>query len=124
MSARRPKIERGKYTAVIADRPLLKRMFSRITLEWFEKRPIHIKTRCWHFNGYKDGKGYGQIKIDGVALWAHRAYYSAFKRLPIQDGYEVDHECKNPSCVRPTHLTARPMPENRRAVRRASRSVE
>lgn len=69
---------------------------------------VSIKNGCWLWEGYKDANGYGQWKINGKTEWAHRASYAMF-RGTIPDGREIDHiaRCRNPSCVRPSHLKAR-----------------
>lgn len=68
---------------------------------------------CCVFTGYKNKKGYGQIRFRGVRMWAHRAFYIAFKGA-IPKGKEIDHLCKNTSCVLPSHLEAVTHQENQR----------
>lgn len=48
-------------------------------------------------------RGYGYIERDGAKLLSHRV---AFEREhgPIPVGMQVDHICRNRSCVRPSHL--------------------
>ena len=74
---------------------------------------------CWVYLGYTDKHGYGRFWLEGRSHWAHRATYTIFKRS-IPEGYEVDHRCKNPSCVNPKHLRAIPMKKNRASVRKTS----
>ena len=51
----------------------------------------------------KAAKGHGQIRIDGKLWLAHRlAYTLAYGAIP--DGYQIDHRCRVPSCVRLEHL--------------------
>ena len=60
---------------------------------------------CWVWRAGRTPKGYGKFYIGHVAVYAHRVVYeSAFGRIP--DGFEIDHLCRNPSCVNPAHLEA------------------
>lgn len=59
---------------------------------------------CWFWLGHKDSKGYGQIKVEGAWVRAHRyAFLAAGEQIP--DGWHLHHECRNPGCVNPAHLT-------------------
>lgn len=60
---------------------------------------------CWIWGGKPDGKGYGQHKVSGVFVMAHRFAHELLIG-PIPDGYEVDHLCRVRLCVRPEHLEA------------------
>jgi predicted DNA-binding protein (UPF0251 family) len=47
--------------------------------------------------------GYGQVSVDGVSVYAHRAAYEVFVgRIP--DGLQVLHTCDVRPCIEPTHL--------------------
>lgn len=48
-------------------------------------------------------KGYGTINLDGAMRQAHRASYECFVG-PIPAGLDIDHLCRNPSCINPDHL--------------------
>lgn len=60
---------------------------------------------------------YGQIQRWLNGRWcpdtAHRVSYELFVG-PIPEGYDVDHLCGQPLCVRPSHLEAVTPSENRR----------
>lgn len=64
-------------------------------------------NECWPWLGapLKAAKGYGRIDVSGVRYVAHRYAHVLFKG-PIPNGYEVDHLCRNTSCVNPAHLEA------------------
>ncbi len=79
---------------------------------------------CIHYTGALDKDGYGQLKIRGKQVKAHRAAYEHFVG-PIPGGLTVDHECHNsdetciggPSClhrrcVNPEHLAPASRAEN------------
>lgn len=68
--------------------------------------PIHprTRTRCWVWTAGKDRKGYGHFHLRTGGVRAHRvAFVLAGGIIPPDQG-EVDHLCRNPSCVRPLHL--------------------
>lgn len=73
---------------------------------------------CWEWQGAKRANGYGSFAVkraDGRWTYttAHRAAYLD-QVGPIPEGWEVDHLCKNRGCVRPDHLEAVTIQENRR----------
>lgn len=61
---------------------------------------------CWEWTAHKD-RGYGRfgLKVDGTpkVLKAHRVSF-AIANGPIPDRAEIDHTCRNRSCVNPAHL--------------------
>jgi hypothetical protein len=60
-------------------------------------------TGCWEWNGGRNSKGYGRIKIDGKRVSVHRVVYELLVG-PIPDGMFVCHTCDNPCCCNPDHL--------------------
>lgn len=70
------------------------------------------KYGCMFWLGHRDSKGYGQIKYNGTAQWVHRLVF-ALKKGRIPAGFQVHHECYNPSCVNPDHLSLLTVDENR-----------
>lgn len=67
------------------------------------------ETGCWEWTGSKTSGGYGIFRwcnADGsIGLSAHRFIYE-YLIEPIPPGFDVDHLCRNPSCVNPEHLEA------------------
>lgn len=59
--------------------------------------------RCWIWTGPKDRKGYGSISHKGRIIGAHRATWELCVG-PIPEGHQIDHLCRNTSCVNPEHL--------------------
>lgn len=73
---------------------------------------------CWEWLGMVRDNGYGSFAVkrpDGRWTYttAHRATY-VDQVGPIPDGWEIDHLCRNRGCVRPDHLEAVTVQENRR----------
>lgn len=67
---------------------------------------------CWCYTGSKGRDGYGLWRLsENKRIPAHRhAYLAAFGFIP--SGYVVDHMCRNPQCVNPSHLRACTQREN------------
>lgn len=61
---------------------------------------------CWNWTGSHNGVGYGEIRIGGRKVYAHRWSYEHHHGEPIPDGLVIDHLCRNPRCVNPAHLEA------------------
>ena len=66
---------------------------------------------CWEWQGAKTYKGYGQIRINGTTIGAHRVAYE-MEVGPIPAGLHIDHLCRNPACVRPDHMEPVTQQEN------------
>lgn len=62
---------------------------------------------CWNWTAGKCGQGYGGFNVNSNAgrkkLQAHRVSYTTLVG-PIPEGLEIDHLCRNTSCVNPDHL--------------------
>lgn len=59
---------------------------------------------CWNWAAYRDKTGYGRFAaVSGRLVLAHRFAYETTVG-PIPHGLELDHLCRNPSCVNPSHL--------------------
>jgi hypothetical protein len=57
---------------------------------------------CWVWTGCTV-KGYGTVHFRGRKWMAHRLVFELL-REPVPDGMQLDHLCRNPSCVNPDHL--------------------
>lgn len=90
----------------------------------FEMARFWIKVdkteTCWNWTAATDRSGYGlwtPPKMTGVRMSvAHRFSYLNANGGTIPEGHDVDHLCKNKSCVNPAHLEVVTHAEN---VRRA-----
>ena len=63
---------------------------------------------CWLWTGGTNGLGYGILfrgnrKAHPYFFYAHRFSWELLHG-PITEGMQLDHLCRNPSCVNPEHL--------------------
>lgn len=77
-------------------RPAVERFWAKVE--------IGADDECWEWTAFCGPKGYGRFGIAaGVTIQAHRFAYE--NRVgPIPAGLQIDHLCRNPSCVNPSHL--------------------
>ena len=66
---------------------------------------------CWVWQGTTNFLGYGTLKIDRKRTQSHRFAYEELVG-PIPDGLVLDHLCRNPPCVNPSHLEPVTVREN------------
>lgn len=76
------------------------------TLSLAEK--ISTKTAkagdCLIWQGQKDKRGYGRLRLNGRLQRAHRIAFE-LRHGPIGSGMVILHSCDNPSCVNTDHLS-------------------
>jgi hypothetical protein len=68
------------------------------------KPPKDPVRDCWEWVGRKQLQGYGRLRVNGKKQYAHRYSFDISPRGPITPGLQIDHLCRNPSCVNPNHL--------------------
>lgn len=82
---------------------------------WISDRMDIDADGCWRWNRYINPRGYGIVHLSERSVMAHVLSYTISKG-PVPEGLELDHLCRNKSCVNPDHLEAVTHKEN---VRRA-----
>jgi len=88
------------------------RIYTRKSLVERLLEKVLITENCWEWLGCKL-KGYGQINRGGrgIAVYAHRVMYELLEgHIPVN--LVLDHLCRNPACVRPSHLQPVSQKEN------------
>ena len=67
----------------------------------FERRCEPQPNGCINWTGRTNGRGYGQMKIDGKSVMVHRyAWFLAYGTWPQ---LVIDHLCQNTRCVNVDH---------------------
>lgn len=79
-------------------RPVNERIAEKI-----EERDGGFSTPCWFWTGYINRLGYAVLSIQDRPNYVHRLSYQIhIGKIP--EGLELDHLCRNRSCVNPSHL--------------------
>lgn len=60
--------------------------------------------RCWLWIGYVGNNGYGQIRWDGRRTSPHRISWELAGGNLLKRPFTLDHLCRDPRCVNPSHL--------------------
>ena len=71
----------------------------------FDAKWVAVESGCWEWQACVANTGYGQIRVDGKTVTAHRIAYELYVD-PIPSGLQIDHLCRNRRCVNPAHLEA------------------
>lgn len=63
-----------------------------------------IPSGCWEWRAARDPLGYGVFRGGRSVLV--KAYRFSYELLcgPVPGGLQIDHLCRNPSCVNPSHM--------------------
>lgn len=84
--------------------------------KWMTEAVQHIQTprrfwekvnktnSCWFWTGSTSSNGYGQFSMAGNSVSAHVVSYELATGNAVLDGYQIDHLCRNRTCVNPDHL--------------------
>ena len=84
-------------------------MYQKTTEQRFWSK-VDKTNSCWEWIAGKNN-GYGQFKLNGKMINAHRISYILTKGS-IPEGLQINHICRNHSCVNPDHLEAVTQKEN------------
>jgi hypothetical protein len=64
---------------------------------------VRFSYGCWEFQGSRQ-KGYGKSWFNGRLYPTHRLVYQVLTGDQLAPELFIDHLCRNPSCINPTHL--------------------
>ena len=78
-----------------------KKSLKEKTIERFWSK-VEKTNSCWFWKGPLHS-GYGKLGSNNMGVLAHRFSYELLIG-PIPKGLEIDHLCRNKSCVNPEHL--------------------
>ena len=85
-------------------------------MEKVERPLANHPTGCWIWLGQCENRNgrraYGRFWYEESNVMAHRFAYEVIAGKKIPEGYQIDHICRNPSCVNPDHLQAVTQLEN------------
>lgn len=71
---------------------------------------VEKTDNCWLWKRSVNKDGYGNFSCKGTVVKAHR--FSYLLNHEIKDGLQLDHLCRNRSCVKPEHLEPVTQAEN------------
>lgn len=79
--------------------------YHRLPPRFWAKVREHETSGCWIWIAALNPSGYGQYHHDGRCRTAYRVAYEAIIG-GVPAGLELDHTCRQRSCVNPSHLEA------------------
>ena len=94
--------------------PVIVRLMARVTMQ-----DGPLATQCWISGTNSSRGGYTTIWEAGRSTMSHRVTYEHYVGV-IPDGLQLDHLCRNRSCVHPWHVEPVTPRENMRRGRSPS----
>ena len=100
-------------------KPDIERFMGRVERQEESPEANPRLSPCWLWTGGRDPNGYGRLDPPGSQakgaprqlVGAHRYFYAEMVG-PIPDGLVLDHLCRTPLCVNPSHLEPVTIKEN------------
>lgn len=67
-------------------------------------KKVKVSGSCWNWIGAVNDRGYAEFQLEkGKKVRAHKFIYENIVGK-VEIGLQLDHLCRNPSCVNPFHL--------------------
>lgn len=89
----------------------------RYSERFWDKVDIGEPDACWEWNASRFANGYGHFhkSVSERHALAHRVAYE-LAHSPIPDGMYILHQCDNPACCNPAHLSIGTQADNMRGA--------
>lgn len=104
----------GKLGAASGQLIGLSEIDERVLRRFYEKVGLPDENGCMLWLAGTTSGGYGQLKLNGRMVKAHRLAYVIFNGEEIPNGRVVRHKCDRPLCVAPDHLERGTVADNMR----------
>jgi hypothetical protein len=90
-------------TGRMANDPEL-RFWAKVNKDGSQPSALRHRGVCWPWSGGVNSQGYGVFHpVHGVSVLAHRHAYELLVGV-IAEGLNIDHLCRERTCVNPSHL--------------------
>ena len=96
----------------------------RLVEQFWSKVDRRSPAECWPWQGSKNGRGYGMMRIKRKAFMAHRISLAMKLGRLIREGFNSCHTCDNPPCCNQAHLFEGTQADNISDCRAKGRSFQ
>lgn len=62
------------------------------------------ETPCWIWLRARNDRGYGQLRVNGKLVYAHRYFFEQAHGIVLPDTIKLHHLCEQQPCMRHDHL--------------------